>query len=166
MDLLSLTRATEQRRHGRLRGRRKHPHDEQYYYHQHSQQNFTTMQSSSSSFSSSRCCNKGASSSSSAPRVCSFSKAFRTTTRTTPSLLRANPFEKSPIVLSEDSTERTVLDVLERTRESLLEDEEVSKQNALANYGNMLRLPGGPKILSEIPPVSYTHLTLPTNREV
>ena len=123
------------------------------------------MQSSSSSFSSSRCCNKGASSSSSAPRVCSFSKAFRTTTRTTPSLLRANPFEKSPIVLSEDSSERTVLDVLERTRESLLEDEEVSKQNALANYGNMLRLPGGPKILSEITPeVLPMLLRLPTTR--
>lgn len=121
--------------------------------------------SSSSSFSSSRCCTKGASSSSSVPRVCAFSKAFRTTTRTTPSLLRANPFEKSPIVLSEDSSERTVLDVLERTRESLLEDEEVSKQNALANYGNMLRLPGGPKILSEIPPeVLPMLLRLPTTR--
>jgi len=123
------------------------------------------MQSSSSSFSSSRCCNKGASSSftsSSVPRFCSFSKAFRTTTRTR---VRANPFEKSPIVLSEDSSERTVLDVLERTRESLLEDEEVSKQNALANYGNMLRLPGGPKMLSEIAPeVLPMLLRLPTTR--
>ena len=123
------------------------------------------MQSSSSSFSSSRCCNKGASSSftsSSVPRFCSFSKAFRTTTRTR---VRANPFEKSPIVLSEDSSERTVLDVLERTRESLLEDEEVSKQKALANYGNMLRLPGGPKMLSEIAPeVLPMLLRLPTTR--
>jgi len=125
---------------------------------------------SSSSFSPSRC-GKGASSSftsSSAPRFCAFSKAFRKGTPpppTTRTSVRANPFEKSPIVLSEDSSERTVLDVLERTRESLLEDEEVSKQNALANYGNMLRLPGGPKMLSEIAPeVLPMLLRLPTTR--
>jgi len=47
----------------------------------------------------------------------------------------------------------------------LLEDEEVSKQNALPTYGNMLRLPGGPKILSEIAPeVLPMLLRLPTTR--
>jgi len=82
-----------------------------------------------------------------------------TTTRT-----KANPFDKSPIVLSDDSSEQSVLDVLE-AREVLLEDEELAKRKALDNYGYVLRMKGGPEILSEIDPdVLPMLLRLPTTR--
>ena len=77
---------------------------------------------------------------------------------------KANPFDKSPIVLSDDSSEQSVLDVLE-AREVLLEDEELAKRKALDNYGYVLRMKGGPEILSEIDPdVLPMLLRLPTTR--
>jgi uncharacterized protein with von Willebrand factor type A (vWA) domain len=89
----------------------------------------------------------------------SSSSSALNTTRT-----KANPFDKSPIVLSDDSSEQSVLDVLE-AREVLLEDEELAKRKALDNYGYVLRMKGGPEILSEIDPdVLPMLLRLPTTR--
>lgn len=92
-------------------------------------------------------------------RVYNSSSSALNTTRT-----KANPFDKSPIVLSDDSSEQSVLDVLE-AREVLLEDEELAKRKALDNYGYVLRMKGGPEILSEIDPdVLPMLLRLPTTR--
>ena len=51
---------------------------------------------------------------------------------------------KNNDVLSDDSSERAVLDVLE-AREVLLEDEDRAKRDAMENYGLVLRQKEGPK---------------------
>ena len=71
---------------------------------------------------------------------------------------------KATSVLSDDSSERAVLDVLE-AREVLLEDEDRAKRDAMENYGLVLRQKEGPKVVSEIEPeVLPMLLRLPTTK--